>query len=224
MSTSDVLTETREVSDFDRVALTGFGELVITQGEEESLTIEAPQDILDRIETEVKDGKLIIGISRSWQDWLGDVLTAGFTGKRIRYYLTVKQLTGLEVLGAARVKVANIKTDRLALELRGAADVNIESLDAERLDVDMPGAGKISVAGRVAEQTVTISGAGSYDAPKLESQKAKATLEGLGSATVWAVEELDATIRGVGSVSYYGTPKVSKEITGPGSVKSLGNP
>ena len=207
MSTNDVLTETREVSDFDRVALTGFGELVITQGEEESLTIEAHQDILSRIETEVKDGKLIIGISGSWLDWLGDVLTAGFTRKRIRYDLTVKQFTGLEVLGAARVKVANIETDRLALELRGAGDVNLESLDAERLKVDLPGAGKIGVAGRVAEQTVTISGAGSYDA-----------------ATVWAVEELDATIRGIGSVSYYGTPKVSKEITGPGSVKSLGNP
>lgn len=120
MSTSDVLTETREVSGFDQVALTGFGELVITQGEEESLTIEAPQDILSKIETEVKDGKLIIGISRSWLDWLGDVLDAGFSGKRIRYNVTLKQLTGLEVLGAARVKVANIKTDRLALALRGA--------------------------------------------------------------------------------------------------------
>lgn len=224
MSTNDILTETREVSDFDRVALTGFGELVITQGEEESLTIEAHQDILSRIETEVKDGKLIIGISGSWLDWLGDVLTAGFTRKRIRYDLTVKQFTGLEVLGAARVRVANIETDHLALELRGVGDVNIESLDAERLKVDLPGAGKIGVAGRVAEQTVTISGAGSYDAPKLESQQAKVTLKGLGSATVWAVEELDATIRGIGSVSYYGTPKVTKEITGPGSVKSLGNP
>jgi hypothetical protein len=76
----------------------------------------------------------------------------------------------------------------------------------------------------VAEQTVTISRAGSYNAPKLESQRAKATLTGLGSATVWTVEELDGTIRGLGSVSYYGTPKVRQEISGAGSVKSLGNP
>ncbi len=224
MSTSDVVTETREVSGFDRVALREFGELVITQGEEESLTIEARQDILSRLETEVKDGKLVIGSRGSWLDKLGDALATGFTRKRIRYSLTVRQLTGLEVSGAAAVRVAKIETDRLALKLSGAGDVNIESLDAQRLEVDLPGAGKISVAGRVAEQTVTLSGAGSYDAPKLESQKAKATLTGLGSATVWAVEELDATIRGLGSVSYYGTPKVRKEITGAGGVKSLGNP
>ncbi len=224
MSKDDVLTETREVSDFDRVALTGYGELVMAQGEEEVLTIEARQDILSRIETEVKDGKLIIGIRGSWQDWLSDVLTVGFARQRIKYNLTVKQLTGLEVLGAARVKVANIETDRLTLELRGAGEINIESLDAERFKVGLPGVGRISVAGRVAEQTVTIRGAGSYDASKLESQRVTATLESLGSATVWAVEELDATIRGAGSVSYYGRPKVRKQITGLGTVTSLGTP
>jgi hypothetical protein len=224
MSKSDVLTETREVSDFDRVSLREFGELVITQGEEESLTIEARRNILSRIKTEVKASQLIIGSSGSWLDQLGDALASSFRGERIRCNLTVKQLRGLEVSGAGAVRVGKIETDRLALQLRGAGDVNIESLDAEGLTVDLPGAGRISVAGRVAEQTVTISGAGSYDAPKLESQKAKVTLTGLGSATVWAVEGLDATIRGLGGVSYYGTPEVRKEITGAGGVKSLGNP
>jgi hypothetical protein len=224
MSANDLITEKRDVSDFDRVTLTGFGELFIMQGDEESLTIEATQEILDRIRTEVIDGKLIIRFSRNWLDWMSELLTFGFAGKRVKYDLKVKQLTSLSIMGAARVQVAEIETDRLALGLTGAGEVIVESLDAEQLKVDLPGAGRVGVAGRVTEQNVTISGAGSYDAPKLESQKAKVTLQGVGSATVWAVEELVAKIRGVGSVSYYGTPKVSKEITGPGSVNSLGNP
>ena len=223
MSTSDPLTETREVSDFNRVTLTGFGELIIRQGEEESLTIEASQEILDRIETEVQDGKLIIGFSWSWTNWISDILSAGFTVKRVKYDLTVKQLNGLAILGAARVQVTDINTDHLDLELRGAGEINFESLNAEHLSVYLPGAGRIGVAGRVREQKVTISGAGSYEAPKLESQKVKATLKGVGSARVWAVEELDVTIRGVGSVSYYGSPTVRREITGPGTITSLGN-
>ncbi|NIS80976.1 MAG: hypothetical protein GTO14_12395 [Anaerolineales bacterium] len=224
MSTNDSRTETRQVSDFDRVALTGLGELIIQQGDVESLTIDAPPEILNRIKTEVIDGKLVIRVSRHWLDWIGDVLTAGFTGMRVRYNLTVKRLSGLRITGAARVKVGNIETDSLTLDLRGAGEVMIESLDAEQLDVDLPGAGKIRVAGRVTEQKITLSGAGSYTARKLESQKARVTLEGLGSATVWAVDELDVAIRGVGTVSYYGSPKVSKEIAGPGSINSLGNP
>lgn len=224
MSTSNSLTEIREVSDFNQVTLTGFGELIITQGEKESLTIEASQEILDRIETKVEDGKLIIGFRWSWTDWIGDILNTGFTGMRVKYDLTMRRLNSLAVLGAARVQVAEIETDHLELELRGAGEVNFESLNAEQLRVDLPGAGKIGVAGRVTEQKVTISGAGSYEAPKLESQKVVAKLQGLGSATVWAVEELDATIRGVGRVSYYGSPIVRKEITGPGTITSLGIP
>ena len=222
MSTGDVRTETREVSDFDRVALAGFGDLYITQGEEESLTIEASPEILDRIKTEVEDGKLTIRFVRNWLDWIGDVLATGFAGMRVRYDLTVKELAALAITGAGRVQVANLETDQLALELRGAGQLSIESLDAEQLEIDLSGAGQIKVGGRVTEQTVKITGAGSYDAPDLESQRAKATLTGLGGATVWAVEDLEATIRSVGSVSYYGAPTVSKKITGIGSLNSLG--
>jgi hypothetical protein len=196
--------------------------LYIRQGEEESLTIEASPEILGRIKTEVKDSKLTIRFSRHWLDWIGEVLAAGFAGMRVRYDLTVKELTALAITGAGRVQVANLEADHLALELRGAGQLSVESLGAEQLQIDLSGAGQIKVGGRVTEQAVKITGAGSYDAPNLESQRAKATLTGLGGATVWVVEDLEATIRSVGSVSYYGAPTVSKTMTGIGSLNSLG--
>jgi hypothetical protein len=214
----------REVSGFERVTLAGFGQLAITQGDQESLAIEAPQEMLGRIETEVEDGKLTIGFSRTWVDWINDVLTVGLSGRPIRYNLTVKQLAELVIMGVARVQIANIKTDRLVLDLRGTGEVRITSLDAERLDVHLPGAGAVRATGRVMEHAITINGAGTYDASELKSQRIKITLQGLGSATVWAIEELDATIRGVGEVSYYGSATVRKRIDGPsvGNVERLG--
>jgi hypothetical protein len=224
LSTSDVRTETREVGDFDRVVLAGFGQLVITQGDQASLAIEAPQDMLGRIETKVEDGKLTIGFKRSWMDWIDDVLTAGLSGKPVRYNLTVKRLSDLLIMGAARVQVTGLKTEQLIVDLRGTGEIRIASLDAERLDVHLPGAGAVRATGRATEQTITINGAATYDAGELKSQRVKATLHGLGSATVWAVEELDATIRGVGEVSYYGSPTVRQLVDVPGvsGVKSLG--
>ena len=136
MSTNDVRTETREVSGFDRVALAGFGDLYVTQGEAESLTIEASPENLDRIKTEVKDGTLTIRFSRNWLDWIGDVLAAGFTGMRVRYDLTVKELAALAITGAGRVQVGNLEADELALELRGAGQLSVESLEAEGLQID----------------------------------------------------------------------------------------
>ena len=225
MSTNDVRTETREVSDFDRVTLAGFGQLVITQGDQASLAIEAPQDILGRIETRVEDGQLTIGFKRTWMDWIDDVLAVGLSGKPIRYNLTVKRLSDLLIMGAARVQVTGLKTEQLVVDLRGTGEIRIASLDAERLDIRLPGAGAVRATGRATEQTITINGAATYEAGELKSQRVKATLHGLGSATVWAVEELDATIRGVGEVSYYWSPKVRKLVDVPsvGSVKSLGD-
>jgi len=224
LSTNDVRTETRQVSDFDRVVLAGFGQLVITQGNQASLTIEAPQDMLGRIETTVEDGKLTIGFKRSWMDWIDDVLAVGLSGKPVRYNLTVKRLSNLLIMGAARVQITGLKTEELTVDLRGTGEIRIASLDAGRLDIRLPGAGAVRAAGRATEQAITIHGAASYEAGELKSQRVKATLHGLSSATVWAVEELDATIRGVGEVSYYGSPTVRQLVDVPsvGGVKSLG--
>ena len=48
-----MVSQTRRVSGFDQISLHAqrYNELVIKQGEQESLTIEAPKDILKRIET-----------------------------------------------------------------------------------------------------------------------------------------------------------------------------
>ena len=223
MSTGNLATESREVSNFDRVFLRDYGELVITQGEEESLTIETDRDILPQIKTEVREGKLIIKIGGSWMDKLGHALSTSLTRHAIKYDLTVKKLTGLEIAGAVSVKASSIDTDRLALKLSGAGQVNIEALSAEVLEVDMPGAGAIKVSGKVGEQRIAISGAGSYKASKLESARVSVNLTGAGQATVRAIENLDVAIRGIGSVEYYGSPTVKKSVSGIGSITSLGN-
>jgi hypothetical protein len=223
MSTDNRATESREVSNFDRVALRDYGEVIITQGEQESLTVEAHPDILPKIQTEVRDGQLVIKIGGTWLDKLGHALSTSLTRHAIKYDLTVKKLTGLEIAGAVSVKASSIDTDRLALRLSGAGQVNIATLSAEVLEVDMPGAGAIKVSGKVGEQRIAIGGAGSYKASKLESARASVNLTGAGQATVWAIENLDVAIRGIGSVEYYGSPTVKKSVSGIGSITSLGN-
>jgi hypothetical protein len=223
MSTGNLTTESREVSNFDRVFLRDYGELVITQGEEESLTIEAHPDILHEIQTEVRDSQLVIKIGRTWLDKLGHALSTSLTRHTIKYNLTVKRLTGLEIAGAARVSASDVQTDQLVLRLGGAGQVNIKALSAEVLEVALPGAGAIHISGKVAEQRIAITGAGSYKAPKLKSRRASVDLRGAGQATVWAVEDLDVAIRGLGSVEYYGSPTLKKSVSGIGSITSLGN-
>ena len=59
----NVVTEERDVSGFDRVALSGFGEVIITQGDKESLTVETDDNLMRYIETKVRGGTLELGFT-----------------------------------------------------------------------------------------------------------------------------------------------------------------
>ncbi len=209
------ITETREVSNFDRVSFSAFGGLTIMQGEQESLTIEAPGDIMARIETEVSGGTLYIRFEE-------EGLLPFIVPPRIVYNLTMREISGLDHSGAGSIRAPSIETDRLELVLGGAGGVTIDSLTAETLEARLSGAGGIELAGQVTDQDVTISGGGAYSAGDLESQRATVNSSGVGGATVWATDSLDVTISGVGRVEYYGSPRVSQTVSGVGSVRSLG--
>lgn len=217
-------TEKREVSNFNQISLRGYGELFITQGEQESLTVQADEDELLNIKTDVVDGKLRINIITDWVEKISSFFSKGFYSQRIRFDLTVKELTNLDIIGAARVNVKGLQGEEFAVRLGGAADITIESLKTERLKAELPGAGLLKIAGKTIDQSVTVSGAGAYEAPHLESQSANIQLTGLGKATVWVVEELEATLIGLGSIEYYGNPKITKSVQGLGSVTGLGTP
>jgi hypothetical protein len=192
-----VVEEERSVSGFDRVSFEGIGNLVITQGDEETLTIEAEDNILPRIETKVRGRTLQISFDTDrWENIIRPT-------EPIRFYLTV--------------------TDLEAVFLSGLGDIDVEDIEVEKLDVTLSGAGSISLSGSVLEQDVNVSGAGAYEASDLMSEVADINLSGAGSATVWVTQSLDVNITGLGSVSYYGDPVVEQSVSGLGNIQSLGD-
>jgi hypothetical protein len=211
-----VVTETRQVSGFDRVSLSGIGSLTITLGDKESLQIQAEDNILPRIETIVQDGTLIIRYQNN--DFQKNVVPT----KPINFYLTAKNINGLELSGAGSISSDKIDTDNLTVSSSGAGSVKIGSLTAQSLTANLSGVGGCEFAGKVINQNLVISGTGSYNAPNLESQNTTIIISGAGSSTVWSTSTLNVTISGAGSVSFYGNPTVTKTISGIGSVKSLG--
>lgn len=208
------VTETRPVANFQRVALAGVGKLLITQGEEESLTVTADESLLPYVVTSVKAGTLTLGLSPEARQLrpLGP----------IQFNLSVIDLAALEISGAGDVRADSLAVDRLELRISGAGDINIDSLTANELVVRLTGAGNINVAGQVAEQRIRLSGAGGYRARKLESQWATVEVSGAGAAAIWATDRLDVQISGSGNVDCYGNPAVTKQITGVGGLVHRG--
>lgn len=208
----NVVRETRDVSGFDRLSLAGIGDVILTQGSEESLEIEAEDNILRKITTEVRDGTLYIGYTQR----------ALLPTKDIKFYLTMQDISGLEILGISNIRSDEIDTDRLDINISGSGNIEIRTLTAEYLNVNLSGAGNFNAEGKVSEQKANLSGVGNYEVEDLESENATIILAGLGRAVVWVNDSLDVSISGTGSVEYYGSPRVTRNISGLGSVSSRG--
>ncbi|MCJ7625254.1 MAG: DUF2807 domain-containing protein, partial [Anaerolineaceae bacterium] len=145
MSFEDYVTETRSFTDFDRVVFRGVGDLDITQGDQEGLTIKAHEDIMSRIVTEVRGTTLHIELKK---DWIR-LVDLNFESRRIYFDLRLKNLKELDHSGAGTVESDQISTDSLALKLGGVGSITIDSLEAEKLEVRLKGAGTVSLAGKV---------------------------------------------------------------------------
>jgi hypothetical protein len=186
---NNIVEESRDVSGFEEVELRGAGNLSIEQTGSESLTVEAEEDVLPRLKTEVVNDRLIIGPKPD---------TTIHTTAPINYKLTVEALDALEVSGSGDVEAEGIKTDRLAVTIGGA--------------------GKLMIGGEAEEQDIDISGSGAYWAEGLDSKVVKIGVSGSGSAIVNASEELDANVSGAGSVEYVGDPTVEQNTSVAGRV------
>lgn len=208
-----VKSESRQVQGFDRVQIAGVGTLTITQGSAEALTVQAEDNLLPRLRSDVQDGALLLAPSP------GTIIRPT---RPIRYDLTVKQLRAIAVSGAAEVGGGGLDAGQLTLDVSGACRMNLTRLTASALTVRLSGSSSVTVSGQAPQQTVSISGAGRYVASDLESQRATASISGAGQAALRVSDSLSVTISGAGRVRYAGSPTVDQHVSGAGSVTKTG--
>jgi hypothetical protein len=125
MNTSEHMIETRKLGQFDRLVLrdgANWVDLVIREGEQETLTIHAPQEMLSRIRTDVRNGTLKITLAGTLMDKLGDALTTSLTRKHVRYEVAVHRLSTLKVTGLVRIDTRGLGQQQPAIR-RGEPNI-----------------------------------------------------------------------------------------------------
>lgn len=211
----NVITETRDVRNFDRVSFSGTSELLLTQGGEESLIISADDNLMDHIESEVRGGTLFIGHEETISP-----------SQPIRFRLSVREIVGLDVSGIAEAETGDIITERLVVKVSGLSTLSMGTIHAEKLAIHLSGSNEVELmgSGEVVNQEIVISGPSSYRAPALRSESADISISGPGNATVWATELLNVSSSGIGNIEYYGSPQVTQKGSGIVNLSGLGNP
>lgn len=183
----------RAVSGFTGVALGIPARVEVTLGAAEGITIEADENLLPLIETQVERGSLNIKPVRR---------DLNLSSKNIRIVVNAKQLEKLAIGGPGSISADGVKANSLNLSIGGSGD--------------------IKVSGAAQRVKIAIGGSGNADARSLVADEADVTIAGSGEAAVAARASLKVTIAGSGDVSYWGDPALSRTIVGSASISRAG--
>ena len=205
-----VSTETRKVDDFHSISLRGPFDIDYTDGPAQDLIVEADDNFLPLIITEVKDGQLIVRLKPH---------TAVSSHKTMKVTVTAPDVEELSLAGSGTIHVLNDwqSDNPLKVSLAGSGDI-IGSVSSPGIKASIAGAGNIKLKGETKDVDVVIAGSGNYYGDNLRAENAEVSISGSGNADVHASVNLKVKIAGSGDVNYKGSPQVDSHISGSGSV------
>jgi hypothetical protein len=213
----EVQTETTPLAPFKRIEVSGAAVIILVQDTNGPLVASVPPNAAAKVSVKVQKETLIIK-SADGGRWWSNLFGRGPTGTT-QLTIHFKDLEGIDVAGAVRISAREIRVPALSIEGSGGTTIQIDNLHATTLSVEGAGALKADLAGQVIDQSISISGAGDYQAGKLQSDTASVEVSGAGKIVVNVRKKLTASISGAGVVEYIGDPVVRESVSGAGRVK-----
>ena len=204
-----VTKETRVVSSFDGIDVSGAFNVYLKQGSVEEVIIEADENLQPIIRAEVHGSTLVIDTKKP----INHPTT-------LKVYITFKDLKKAEVSGAVDIFAENkLNFTDFTLHTSGASDVRIE-LAAQKLALDCSGASKLRLSGTATDVRADLSGACDIYGFDLICDNFTVDMSGAGKAQIHVNKKIDAEISGAGSIRYKGNPSsINQSVSGAGSIK-----
>jgi len=178
-----------------------------------SAVASGPQDALDRLSVEARDGKLVI----SERQFAGDEKRRGPRGP-VTVRVNAANLSSATLAGAGSLQIDKLKGQRAMVGLRGPGRLTVGQIGADRLTVGMIGNGTMTLGGAAKNAQVMLSGAGALDAGALAVDELISDSEGTGDHILRAVKSAAITARGIGKTVVLGRPVCTVRNVGSGSV------
>ncbi|WP_299435822.1 head GIN domain-containing protein [uncultured Maribacter sp.] len=203
----------RTTSDYDAIAVSGWFDVNIVDGNEGEITIKGEENLLEYIKTEVKNNKLVIKVEKginlkpsSWND--GIVIT-----------VPVKTINAVSLSGSGDIiGKTTINTTNFNTAMSGSGDITLD-INSSTINASMSGSGDINLSGSTTNFDATISGSGDIKAFDLIADNVNATISGSADIKVTAKQKLKARVSGSGDINYKGNPvKIDTKVSGSGDI------
>jgi hypothetical protein len=216
-SSGEITLEHRDVAEFESISLNDNINLIITQGNECAVTVQAGKNLLGSIITEVDDKELIVK-NENTCNWMRNY------NKDIDIYLTVKNLKDIVYRSSGLIFSTNaILGDSLNVAVwdgTGTIDMEVQtrvcvlSLHYGSVDFRVRGNTNISY--------IYAGSYGPFYCENLESVFTFMNNRGSNDCYVYCTKQLEVDIEYTGSIYYKGNPEtIVANITGSGQLIKL---
>ncbi len=207
-----VVTEERQVSgDFTEVRGSAGLDVYLTQGDENKIVVEADENLLQYIETNIEGAMLHLTTSEN----LG-------RSRAKKVYVTFKELNNIEASSGAEV-VGNsvIKNQKLSLKSSSGAELKVEIFAQDVVASTSSGA-ELEITGKAASLQADASSGSELDAKELMVINCNAEASSGAEVTVNVKEKLETNVSSGGDINYYGNPvSVNSNKSHSGSVHKM---
>jgi len=211
--------ETRNVADFTEIHASSGVRVIYTQSNTKSVVVESDnQEKIDRIGTEVKNGKLRVVIKPKKGESSFNVL---------KVHVSAPDVTSFKADSGAHIEFENelqsksvIKFDLSSGSLVSAevaancVDLDLDSgshftakLNVEKVSVDMDSGSHVTLSGTSNHLDLEADSGSHFSGKDLTVKTAVISADSASQVSITATESIDAKAASVSIINYYGNPK-----------------
>jgi hypothetical protein len=191
-----VIKKEREAGKFIGLRVSSGIDAYLKQGDNESIAVEADENLHEYIITEIRDGVLHIYTEANIRE-----------AEMKRVYVTMKEISSLKTTSAGDIiGETPVKTDNLELSASSAGDIKLE-VHVKEIKADISSSGDVTLNGETDILNADLSSAGDLNAYGLSVREADVSASSAGDADISVSERLKARASSAGDINYRGNPK-----------------
>jgi hypothetical protein len=186
----------RKTGSFTGIKVSSGVDVYLKQGDNESVTVEADENLHEYIITEVKGGILHVYTETNIRD-----------AEKERVYVTMKEIESVETSSAGDiVGETPVRSEKLEMSAGSAGDIRLE-IFAKEVEVDISSSGDMTLSGEADKLIADLSSAGDLNAYALKAREVEISVSSAGDADVSVSEKITARASSAGDINYKGDPR-----------------
>lgn len=215
-ATDGTITRTYDVSKgFKGITSDIVGNIVFVQSKngKSTLKITAPEEYLEKISVEVKDGVLTLNSEK--------IKRNNYKGSKILIAISSPVLESINLTGVGNFTVNTpLSSDDLNIKTGGVGNVVIQDLNCKKVNIINDSVGNITISGVGEDVVIKSSGVGNVYAQEFQATQVVAICSGVGHINCYAAKSIKATVSGIGNIRYKGKP-TNRDVnkSGIGNIK-----